>query len=65
MTSTNKDTMIEADGELWVVLGYGAKCNGAVFVHLAHPTRGARQRNGWRAAQVCGWLRDGVLHEAP
>lgn len=46
---------IEADGDIWKVLGIGRQVDGFIYVHVASTTRFVKQRNGERPIQSGGW----------
>lgn len=50
--------VITYKGEQWKVIGVGITNpdNGKVYLHLAHTTKGAAQRNGFRPLQACDWV---------
>jgi hypothetical protein len=50
------DRIISFDGDTYKVINVGFIENGSVYCHLASTTRGRAQRNGWIAAQHCGWI---------
>lgn len=52
---------IELEGETWNVLSVGAERDGKTFCHLAHPTRGRLQRNGFVPAQIGEWVPTDLL----
>lgn len=47
---------ITVDGDTWRVVAVGRSEGSSTYVHLASTTRGQQQRNGFRPAQVAGWL---------
>lgn len=47
---------VKFDGDVWNVLGEGAKRDGKIYLHLASTTRFRQQRNGQNPVQMCDWF---------
>jgi len=54
--SAAKRLTIRHDGDEWLVVNTGAMRDGKVYCHLASPTRGVQQRNGWNPMQIADWV---------
>lgn len=54
--SATKRLTIRHDGEEWFVVNTGAVRDGKVYCHMASPTRGLQQRNGWSPMQIADWV---------
>ena len=64
-TNTKRHDLVTVDGCEWRVVAVGVTSGDAVYVHLAALTRGTHQKNGFRPAQACGWLRGTTLSNRP
>ena len=57
------DITINHEGDVWRVLGVGARNDGNVYLHLASTTKFRKQRNGEFPVQICAWFPESVLNE--
>lgn len=47
---------ISYQGDVWNVVGTGARVDGKVYLHLSSTTRFRQQKNGNNPVQICDWV---------
>lgn len=56
---------IKYEGDVWNVVGTGARANGKVYLHLSSTTRSRQQKNGNNPVQICDWVPEELVASAP